>query len=104
MPHTIIDDADVGSLISRLARPLSVADREAFRAAARAALAHVPVHGEGANFRAVANLQRVYFTPPTRRSAGWDMSDEISTRPSKLTSLPPIEGGGDGRRVRKHVR
>jgi hypothetical protein len=99
MPHTIVDDADCDALISRLSRPLNVADRENFRAAARAALADVRVPGEGSNYRAIANLQRSYFSPPTRHRASWDIADDLA-RPNKLASLPPIEHGSD-RRYRK---
>jgi hypothetical protein len=103
LPSTVINNADVDSLISRLSRPLSVADREAFRAAARDALAHVPVHGEGSNYRAIKNLQRAYFDPPTRHRASWVISDDLA-RPNKLANLPPIEHSGDLRRVRKPAR
>jgi len=99
MPHTHIDDSDADLLISRLARPLSVADRENFRAAAKAALADVENPGEGANYRALKDLQRAFFDPPTRHRAGWDISDDLA-RPNKLASLPPIEHGGDLRHVR----
>ena len=104
MPHTVIDDSDPDLLISRLARPLNVADREAFRAAAQDALAHVPCWGEGAVYRAVASLQRAFRNPPTDSRAHWDIEQELG--PSKLRDAPAIEYGGDLRRVRyrKHAR
>jgi hypothetical protein len=100
-----INDLDPDSLISRLSRPLaSVADREAFRAAAEDALARVPCWGEGAIYRAVASLQRAFRNPPSDRNAHWDIEHEL--RPTKLKSAPPIEYGGDLRHVRyrKHAR
>ena len=100
-----INDLDPDSLISRLSRPLaSVADREAFRAAAQDALARVPCWGEGALYRAVASLQRAFRDPPTDRVAGWDIDQEFG--PSKLRDAPAIEYGGDRRhiRYRKHAR
>src|SRR5262249_535414 len=91
---------DLEFLISRLPLPLSPPARAAFRAAAEDALARVPCWGEGAVYRAVASLQRQYFSPPDR--AGW--SD--FSRASKLKTAPPIEYGGDLRHVRyrKHAR
>jgi hypothetical protein len=50
-------DLDPEPLISRLAGPLSPADRQAFREAALDALT-VPCAGEGSVYRAVAALQR----------------------------------------------
>jgi hypothetical protein len=101
MPHTIINDADIESLISRLARPLAAADREAFDTAARDALTRVPCFGEGAAYRCVASLQREFRSPPTDHRASWDIEQEL--RPTKLKSLPPIEHNVDLRR-RKHAR
>lgn len=105
MSTTILDDTDVDSLIIRLSRPIPAADRERFAAAARTALADMPVHGPGSNFRALRDLQRLYFSPPTDGRAHWDIEQEISG-PSKLKSLPPIERNGDLRRARyrKHAR
>ena len=102
MPHTIIDDADPDALISRLSRPLNVADREAFRAAAQDALAGLPCWGEGAAFRVVASLQRGFRDPPTDHRAHWDIEQELA-QPSKLRDAPAIADGGD-RRYRKHAR
>src|SRR5215831_18069630 len=101
---TTTDDFDCDALISRLARPLAAADREAFRSAAEDALAHVAVRGEGANYRAIVNLQRIYFDPPTEGRARWGIEQEL--RPTKLKAAPAIEFSGDGRRVRyrKHGR
>jgi len=95
---------DVEQLISRLAGPLSPRDRAAFRRAAEDALARVPCWGEGAIYRAVASLQRVFFDPPSDRNAHWDIEHEL--RDTKLKSAPPIEYGGDLRHVRyrKHAR
>jgi hypothetical protein len=87
----IPDDADPDILISRLAGPLAPADREAFRRAAEAALSRVPCWGEGAVYRAVAVLQRNFFTPPDDYRAGWDIGNDISSRRSKLREAPPIE-------------
>jgi hypothetical protein len=84
---SISDDVDPDTLISRLARPLAPADREAFRRAAEAALARVPCWGEGAVYRAVAIL-RDYFVPPSDTRAAWDIEQE--PRNNKLTDRPPI--------------
>jgi hypothetical protein len=93
---TAINDLDADSVIARLARPLSsAADRDAFAAAARAALAAVPVRGERAIYRAVSSLQHSFRTPPSDRNAHWDIEQEL--RDTKLKSAPPIEYGGDGR-------
>jgi hypothetical protein len=101
MPLTVINDAYVDSLISRLARPLaSAADREAFRIAAQDALAGLPCWGEGAIYRAVASLQRTFGDPRSDRGAHWDIEQEL--RDTKLKSAPPIEYGGDLRHVRYH--
>ena len=57
----ILDDADPDALISRLSRPLNVADRDAFRTAAQDALTRLPCWGEGALYRsgiAAARLSR----------------------------------------------
>jgi hypothetical protein len=95
------DDADPEVLISRLAGPLSPPDREAFRRAAEEALTRVPCWGEGAIYRALAALQRSYFTPLDDRRARWDIADELGElRRSKLANGPPIEYGGDLRHVR----
>ena|SRR5215831_9921355 len=93
-----INDLDADSVIVRLRRPLnSAADRDAFAAAARDALARVPCCGEGAIYRAVASLQRAYFNPPPDgRRTRWDVAQEL--RDTKLKSAPPIEHGGDRRR------
>jgi hypothetical protein len=85
-------------LISRLAGPLSPPDRIAFRRAAEDALTRVSVQGEGSNYRALKDLQRAFFDPPSDRGAHWDIEQEL--RPTKLKSAPPIEYGGDLRRVR----
>jgi hypothetical protein len=58
-----IDDFDRDELISRLVGPQSPPDRIAFRRAAEAPLARAPCCGEGAVYRAVADLQRMYFEP-----------------------------------------
>src|SRR5262245_45664933 len=98
MSITISDDTDVDSLITRLSRPIPAADRERFAAAARTALADMPVHGPGSNFRALRDLQRLYFHPPTDGRALWDIEQEL--RPSKLRDGPAIEYD-DLRRVRR---
>jgi hypothetical protein len=95
---SITDDLDCDALITRLAGPLSPRDRAAFRAAAEDALTRVPCWGEGAVYRAVAGLQRAFFTPPSEGRARWDIEQEL--RPTKLKSAPPIEYGGDLRHVR----
>ena len=99
---TISDDVE--QLISRLAGPLSPRDRAAFRRAGEDALTRVPCWGEGAIYRAVASLQRVFRDPPSDRDTRWDIEQEL--RPTKLKSAPPIEYGGDLRHVRyrKHAR
>ena len=99
-----INDLDPDSLISRLSRPLTGADREGFRRAAEDALTRVPCWGEGAVYRAVASLQRAFRDPPSDRNAGWGIEQEFG--PSKLRDAPAIEHAGDGRHVRyrKHAR
>jgi hypothetical protein len=57
--------------------------------------------GRGAVYRAVAILQRNYFTPPTDSRAAWDITHERHA--SKLTRGPPIEQGRD-RRFTRHLR
>ena len=94
---SIPDAIDFDLLVSRLAAPLDRARREAFRAAAEAALARIPCPGEGAIYRAVAPLQRAYFDPPDDRRAGWDISGD---RANKLSSQPPLEHGRDRRATR----
>ena len=102
---SITDDLDPDVLISRLARPLSPADRIAFRRAAEDALSRVPCWGEGAVYRAVASLQRAFFDPPTECRAHWDIERELA-QASKLKAAPAIECGGDLRHVRyrRHAR
>jgi hypothetical protein len=97
----IPDDVDPDALISRLAGPLLPADRAAFRHAAESALAQLPCAGEGLFYRIVREVWRGYFHPPEDTS--FDVAHE---RRSKLTNAPPIEYGGDLRRVRyrKHLR
>jgi hypothetical protein len=95
------DDADPDTLISRLAGPLPLDARAAFRQAAEAALAQVPCWGEGAAYRAVSVLQRDYFVPPDDHRATWDITHEAHN--SKLTRAPPLEHGRD-RRFTRHLR
>ena len=96
-------DLDPEPLISRLAGPLSPADRQAFREAALDALARVPCWGEGAVYRAVAALQRHFFHPPSDHAASHDLGPGLR-KPSKLSAGPPIgapdprEGGRDRHR------
>jgi hypothetical protein len=57
------------------------------------------VHGEGSNYRALKDLQRAFFNPPPDgRRTRWDIEQEFG--PSKLRDAPPIEHGGDLRRIR----
>jgi hypothetical protein len=93
----LTDDADPEALISRLSGPLSPPDKDAFRRAAEDALARVPCWGEGAVYRAVAALQRIYFHPPPDERMP---SGPRHQRVSKLIDAPPIEYSGDLRRVR----
>jgi hypothetical protein len=88
-PVPFFDDTDPDTLISRLAGPLPLDARAAFRQAAEAALAQVPCWGEGAAYRAVAVLQRNYFVPPDDHRMTWDISHEGHA--SKLTRAAPIE-------------
>ena len=85
---SIPDDADPDALIARLSGPLTPDARQAFRAAAEDALARVPCQGEGAVYRAIAPLQRAYFTPPGDQRAAWDVSHDL--RPSKMRDAPAI--------------
>jgi hypothetical protein len=93
---SIPDDVDLEALISRLAGPLSPPDRARFRAAAEDALSRVPCWGEGAVYRAVAALQRVYFCPPDIRVT----SNNSPRLYSKLASAPAI-GKPDQRSERR---
>jgi hypothetical protein len=88
------DDVDPDILISRLAGGLAPADRAAFRHAAENALHQIPCAGEGLVYRVVREVWRGYFRPPQ------DTFDVSHERHSKLASKPPIEYGGDLRRVR----
>jgi len=81
-----IVDSETEALIDHLAAPLLPAQRSAFRHAAREALAHVPVRGPGAVFRAVSVLQRQFFDAPDLRG-----SRQIPyARSGKLANRPPI--------------
>jgi hypothetical protein len=91
---SIPSDADVDSLIARLAGPLTPDARRSFRRAAEDALARVPCAGEGIVYRTIAPLQRAYFDPPNDHRASWDISQE-RTRTSKLINQPPLEHGRD---------
>jgi hypothetical protein len=57
-----------------------------------------PALGPGVAYRAVAALQRDYFSPPADHRASWDVMHE--PRVSKLISAPPIEHHRDRRRTR----
>jgi hypothetical protein len=92
-PVPFFDDTDPDTLISRLAGPLPLDARAAFRQAAEAALAQVPCWGEGAAYRAVAVLQRNYFVPPDDHRMTWDISHQGHA--SKLTRAAPIEQSRD---------
>ena len=100
-----VNDLDADALISRLAGPLSPPDRAAFRRVAMQALSRLSCQGEGALYRAIAPLQRSFFSPPDFRRAAWDISQELP-RDNKLANAAPIEYGGDLRHVRyrKHAR
>ena len=93
---------DVDALISRLAGPLAPPDRAAFRVAAEDALSRVPCWGEGAVYRAVAALQRSFFSPPDTR---YDLRRD-GVRNNKLTNAAPVGrddprcGGRDRRRLK----
>jgi hypothetical protein len=87
-------DADVDSLIARLAGPLPPDARQASRRAAEAALGQLVCPGEGAAYRALVPLQRAYFDPPDDHRAAWDIGQE-RTRTSKLINQPPLEHGRD---------
>jgi hypothetical protein len=53
-------------------------------------------------YRAVAELQRAFFNPPSSGRAHWDIEQEI--RSTKLKAAPAIEYPGDGRAVRYRKR
>jgi hypothetical protein len=53
-------------------------------------------------YRAVAELQRAFFNPPSFGRAHWDIEQEI--RSTKLKDAPAIEYPGDGRAVRYRKR
>jgi hypothetical protein len=100
------DDVDAEQLISRLCGALAPADRAAFRHAAEGALAALPCAGEGACYRALREIWRVFFRPPTDQEAGHHPFEPGSRRLSKLANGPPIgapdprEGGRDRRRLK----
>ena len=94
---SIHDDADPDWLISYLSGPLTPPARQAFRAAAEAALSRVPCWGEGAIYRAVASLQRSYFDPPT--VTGFDLHHD--RRASKLRAASPVWLSRDRRYTRR---
>jgi hypothetical protein len=100
---SITNDLDSDALISHLAGPLSPPARAAFRRVAMEALDRLPCYGEGALYRAIAPLQRGFFSPPDFRRAAWDISQELP-RDTKLTNAAPIEYGGDLRHVRYRKR
>ena len=95
-----ISDVDTEQLISRFCGALAPSDRAAFRAAAEDALTRVPCLGEGAIYRAVAALQRIYFHPPPDTRA--TSTGARHYRPSKLTMLPPV-GAEDARGVARRL-
>ena len=103
---SLSDDDDVEQLIARLAGPLAPLDRIAFRRAAEDALSRVPCWGEGAVYRAVAALQRSFFSPPDTR---YDLRRD-GVRNNKLTNAAPIgapdprEGARDRRRLKLVAR
>jgi hypothetical protein len=102
---SISDDVDVDHIISRLAGPLPLAVRRAFREKAEAVLAALPCLGEGAAWRALVPLQRAYFSPPpTDNRMNWDITQErtrASGRTSKFLTAPPLESGRDLRYTRR---
>src|SRR5262245_5779812 len=100
---SIPDDVDVEQIISRLAGPLSPADREAFRHAAEGVVATLPCVGEGVLWRSLVPLWRSYFhAPPDLRAA----HEPRHPRSSKLIREPaigiddPRVGGRDRHRFR----
>jgi hypothetical protein len=102
-------DTDSDVLISRLACGLAPPDRNAFRAAAKAAIEQIPCAGEGLIYRVVSGLWRSYFHPPEDTS--WDIAQELP-RNSKLANAKPVgrddprvgrRGWIDGRRGLKAV-
>ena|SRR6516162_10121003 len=95
-----ISDVDTEQLISRFCGALAPSDRAAFRAAAEDALTRVPCLGEGAIYRAVAALQRIYFHPPPDTRA--TSTGARHYRPSKLAMLPPV-GAEDARGVARRL-
>jgi hypothetical protein len=95
----IPDDLDADALIARLAGPLLPPDRDAFRRAAEDALTRVPCWGEGAVYRAVAELQARYFHPPDDRRDAWDVGDDV--RVTKLQAAPVV---GHSRRGNGYLR
>src|SRR5262249_39487216 len=97
------DDIDPDALISRLAGPLLPIDRAAFRAAAKDALAQMPCFGEGAAYRAVAALQRIYFSPPSDQETGRARRLH-ATRPPKLAHGSPANSSRNGGRERRRLR
>jgi len=94
-----ISDVDTEQLISRFCGALAPSDRAAFRAAAEDALTRVPCLGEGAIYRAVAALQRIYFHPPPDTRA--TSTGARHYRPSKL-AMPPV-GAEDARGVARRL-
>jgi hypothetical protein len=103
---SLSDDVDVEQLIARLAGPLAPLDRDAFRAAAKAAIEQIPCAGEGLVYRIVSEVWRAYFHPPTDRETGHHPFLPGSRRLNKLSDGSPIgrddprTGGRDRRRLK----
>ena len=81
-----IDDTD--PLIAELGASLTPSQYAAFEAAARDVLASLVCSGPGSAYRALRDLQRHHFDPPTDMGTAHEGARHY--RPTKLTSLPPI--------------
>ena len=81
-----IDDTD--PLIAELGASLTPSQYAAFEAAARDVLASLVCSGPGSAYRALRDLQRHHFDPPTDMGTAHEGARHY--RPSKLASLPPI--------------
>jgi hypothetical protein len=98
---------DINSLVIQLSAPLPPSQHSAFIAAARRALADMPEPGVGSAYRALAELQKNFFTPPPDCEAARPRGRYSTRRPSKLIDgLPPV-GADDprtGGRARRALR
>ena len=81
-----IDDTD--PLIAELGASLTPSQYAAFESAARDVLASLVCSGPGSAYRALRDLQRRHFDPPSDTTEAH--APRHYRRPTKLSSLPPV--------------